>query len=115
MLTLSQIKDPRYYGQWTTKDYYNNTGELRGIWAGQLAPVLGLSGYIQTQDYQHIIEGFSPDGKQAFVRNAGKAHTPGHDLTFSAPKGVSILQVFDKTGEILRAHELAVKAARQRY
>lgn len=111
MLTLSQIKDPRYYGQWTTQDYYNNTGELRGIWAGQLAPVLGLSGYIQTLDYQHIIEGFSPDGKQALVRNAGKEHAPGHDLTFSAPKSVSILQVFDKSGEILRAHELAVKAA----
>lgn len=111
MLTISQIKDPRYYGQWTTRDYYNNTGELRGIWAGQLAPVLGLSGYIQTQNYQHIIEGFSPDGKQALVRNAGKDHAPGHDLTFSAPKSVSILQVFDKSGEILRAHELAVKAA----
>jgi conjugative relaxase-like TrwC/TraI family protein len=111
MLTLSQIKDPRYYGQWTTQDYYNNTGELRGIWAGQLAPVLGLSGYIQTQDYQYIIEGFSPDGKQALVRNAGKDHSSGHDLTFSAPKSVSILQVFETNGEVLRAHELAVKSA----
>jgi conjugative relaxase-like TrwC/TraI family protein len=111
MLTISQIKDPSYYGQWTTKNYYNNTGELRGTWSGKLAPVLGLSGEVQTQDYQNIIEGFSPDGKEALVRNAGKDHAPGHDLTFSAPKDVSILQVFDKNGQILRAHELAVKAA----
>jgi conjugative relaxase-like TrwC/TraI family protein len=111
MLTISQIKDPRYYGQWTTQDYYNNTGELRGLWTGQLAPVLGLFGYIQTQDYQNVIEGFSPDGKKALVRNAGKDHAPGHDLTFSAPKSVSVLQVFDRSGKVLRAHEIAVKSA----
>jgi conjugative relaxase-like TrwC/TraI family protein len=111
MLTISPIKNIDYYEQWTSKEYYCNAGDPPGQWAGYMAHLLGLSGAVNTQEYHNLMQGFSPDGKESLVRNAGKSHIPGHDLTFSAPKSVSILQVYDKHGVIQLAHEKAVKAA----
>ncbi|MGF1810235.1 MobF family relaxase [Vibrio alginolyticus] len=111
MLTIHPIINRNYYQEWTTEDYYSNDKNPQGRWAGYIAHVLGLAGNVDSTPYQNLLNGFSPDGKLALVRTPGKDHAPGWDLTFSAPKSVSILQVFDSHGLILRAHELAVDAA----
>lgn len=111
MLTIFPIKNIDYYKQWTQEDYYINAGDPPGQWAGYIAHVLGLSGDVEEEEYRNLMQGFSPNGREAFAKNAGKEHAPGYDLTFSAPKSVSILEVFDKYGDIKQAHENAVKAA----
>ncbi|MDP2596390.1 MobF family relaxase [Alteromonas stellipolaris] len=111
MLTISLMASREYYLEWSQLGYYMASPALRGAWLGYIAHQLGLLGVVNPTPYERLLDGFSPDGKRAFVRNAGKEHTPGWDLTFSAPKSVSILQVFDEHGLIQHAHEAAVMAA----
>ena len=59
-------------------------------------PSLGLKGTVKDDDFRCVFDGFrpGPDGSQgaALVQNAGHANRqPGWDLTFSAPKDVSVL------------------------
>lgn len=111
MLTISLMASREYYLEWSQLDYYMASPELRGKWLGYMAYQLGLSGVVNPTPYERLLDGFSPDGKRPLVRNAGEEHTPGWDLTFSAPKAVSILQVFDEHKLIQQAHEAAVQAA----
>ncbi|EHH1282627.1 relaxase domain-containing protein [Vibrio parahaemolyticus] len=111
MLTIFPIRNVDYYVEWTQNDYYLNNDEQPGIWIGYIAHLLGLNGEIIEEHYKNLMKGFSPDGKTAYVQNAGKNRNLGYDLTFSAPKSVSILEVFDEVGCIQNAHERAVRAA----
>lgn len=82
--------------------FYDRTGEL------------GIDGQTVTGDeMMQLLSGFSPDGKRALCANAGEHHRGGWDLTFSAPKSVSIVwaNADEKLrGEIEAAHEKAVMA-----
>ncbi|KOY36928.1 MobF family relaxase [Vibrio parahaemolyticus] len=111
MLTIFPIKNINYYSEWSQFDYYLNNDELPGIWSGYLAHLLGIKGEIGEEHFRNLMNGYSPDGKKAFVKNAGKERNFGYDLTFSAPKSVSILDVFDDSASISIAHDNAVQAA----
>ena len=67
--------------------------EPPGHWVGSGAEQLGLIGQaITTQSLKNLLSGFSPDGKEKLVNNAGKdSRQKGYDFTFSAPKDVSVL------------------------
>ncbi|EPC6194221.1 MobF family relaxase [Vibrio cholerae] len=111
MLTIFPIRNHDYYAEWTQNDYYLNNAELPGDWAGYIARLLGLNGEVGEKEYHNLMNGFSPDGKTAYVQNTGEKRNMGYDLTFSAPKSVSILEVFDDRLIIYRAHRKAVEAA----
>lgn len=69
-------------------DYYTREGE--GLWMGKACEKLGLSGKVSAHDFTNLCNGFSPNGK-ALAKNAGAAdHRAGWDLTFSAPKSISV-------------------------
>ena len=61
-------------------------------WHGQAAAEFGLSGMAEREHVERLCAGFDPhDPRLRLVQNAGKeTRNPGHDLTFSAPKSVSI-------------------------
>lgn len=90
MLTVSKIGNIEYYSNLAKEDYYLDSGEPCGKWAGRGADLLGLSNLIDVSQYKNIMHGFTPDKKYSLCRNAGLKHRNGHDLTFSAPKSVSI-------------------------
>lgn len=90
MLTIAHLNDITYCIRITREDYYTGGGEPMGRWAGLGARVLNLQGQVAPADYQAVFTGFAPDGT-ALCDNAGKERRPGWDLTFSAPKTVSIL------------------------
>ena len=81
-----------YYTNLAAEDYYLRGGEPMGQWFGTGAEKLGLSGTVERQGLSRLVCGLSPDGQSPLVRNA---HDPeraaGWDLTFSAPKSVSVL------------------------
>ena len=52
-----------------------------------------------------------PDGSGRRLGRKGKVHRPGRDLTFSAPKSVSIAALVSGDERITGAHDNAVKAA----
>lgn len=107
-----------YYLGLAREDYYTSGGEPPGQWYGEGAASLGLRGQVADSQLYNLFRGFAPDGLRPLVQmqgHAGKAlHRPGWDLTFSAPKSVSVL--WSQAGEVERAriqeaHYAAVTSA----
>lgn len=81
-----------YYTTLSREDYYLEGGEPPGSWYGKGAEALGLRGEVTRQELECLFEGYAPDGTRPLVQlQKGKLHQPGWDLTFSAPKSVSVL------------------------
>ena len=81
-----------YYLGLAREDYYMDGGEPPGLWHGQGAGSLGLSGVVAGEDLIRLFAGYHPRNDQPLVElQNGKEHRPGWDLTFSAPKSVSVL------------------------
>ncbi len=103
-----------YYLELAREDYYLEGGEPPGIWWGRGAEALGLSGVVGPAALRQLYQGFRPNG-EPLVQNAGaQGRRPGWDLTFSAPKTVSVLWSQadpDTRREIQEAHFAAVKTA----
>lgn len=80
----------KYYEALAKEDYYADGGEPPGRWVGKQAEALGLTGTVQKGDLTPIMNGFHPQTGEALTKRVGEAHKPGEDLTFSAPKSVSL-------------------------
>ncbi len=80
-----------YYAALARDDYYTRGGEPPGDWLGRGAASLGLSGTVDAAALRHVLHGFDGAGAAAGVQGAGTDHHAGWDLTFSAPKSVSVL------------------------
>src|SRR6476646_3786533 len=74
------------------EDYYSGEGEAQGQWMGDAATDLGLSGEVDPQQLTAMLTCQNPaDGKPLGLREVpGRGPVPGFDLTFSAPKSVSL-------------------------
>jgi conjugative relaxase-like TrwC/TraI family protein len=94
------------------EDYYTEAGRTSGRWIGSGATELGLAGKVNEQAFDHLAAGFHPETDDALVQRAGDGHRPGWDLTFSAPKSVSIVWGIaerEQREAIERAHTQAVE------
>lgn len=89
-MTISPINNLTYYTNLAKEDYYLDGGEPNGKWAGKGAHLLGLKGDVQPNDYFNVLNGYTPNGKIALCQSPGKQHNHGWDITFSAPKSVSV-------------------------
>jgi len=79
-----------YEGLARNDDYYTLGGEPPGKWIGAGAERFELDGKVQQGELQAALEGFHPRTGEALASNSGAEHFGGYDLTFSAPKSVSI-------------------------
>ena len=78
-----------YYANLAREDYYLKGGEPPGYWFGSGATALGLSGRVDNDQFRELFTGYLNGTK--LVQNAGRSsRVPGWDLTFSAPKSVSV-------------------------
>ena len=98
-----------YYEQLAREDYYTHGGEPPGQWRGAGATELGLVGQIDKGTLKPLLAGFDPHTDAALVQNAGPKHLAGWDLTFSAPKSVSVLwsQANPSARQIIQAAQQA--------
>jgi conjugative relaxase-like TrwC/TraI family protein len=104
----------KYYMDLAREDYYVEGGEPPGKWFGNGAQRLGLGGSVKRHQFHALIQGYDPRTGAALVQNAGQDRQALWDLTFSAPKSVSVAwsQASENTRqEIETAHEDAVKEA----
>jgi len=103
----SAAKASNYY---QAENYYaNGATPFQGQWFGKGAEVLGLSGNATLDQFEQVLLGkLSPDIWMKNTRE-GKYHRPGYDLTFSAPKSVSILATVLGEESLLLAHRVAVQ------
>ena len=82
-------------------------------WIGRGAEALGLEGSVDADVFKDVLAGKVPDGSGRRLgrqdRDGGIAHRPGRDLTFSAPKSVSLAALVGGDLRIVAAHDAAVR------
>ncbi len=84
-------------------------------WTGRGAAELGLKGPVDPDIFKAVLEGAVPDGSRLRLGKRGKDgeihHRPGRDLTFSAPKSVSLAALIGGDARVVEAHDRAVVRA----
>jgi conjugative relaxase-like TrwC/TraI family protein len=97
--------------------YTQNEGLEKSEWFGKGAATLGLSGQIDKHSFFETLSG--KIGTQELgkfylnekTQQTERDHRPGMDITFSAPKSVSLLAEVAGNRDVREAHENAVKVA----
>lgn len=92
-------------------DYYRGHESAPTAWLGKAAEQLGLVGAVDPIAFQKLLAGQLPDGQQlGRINPDGELeHKPGWDLTFSAPKSVSVMALVAGDDRLIAAHEAAVR------
>ena len=103
-------------------DYYDEQRRVQGEWNGRGAELLGLRGAVTQEHFEAIREGLNPETGE-FLRPRQSADRVGmdgtdqskgrslYDLTFSAPKSVSIQALVGGDDRLVAAHDKAVREA----
>ncbi|HEX3684971.1 MAG TPA: MobF family relaxase [Bryobacteraceae bacterium] len=103
-----------------SNSYFSQAGTLRGEWHGQLAPVLKLPGEVTSEAFDRLAEGQHPGSGEQLIKHrdtiktqSGEelGHRAGWDLTFNAPKTVSLTALVGEDERVREAHRSAVRAA----
>jgi conjugative relaxase-like TrwC/TraI family protein len=114
MLSICNVKNAAHAESYFTKeDYYigkNRTGASQ--WWGTGARELGLEGRVDTETFGRLARGELPDGTELPCKKGGQRRA-ATDLTFSAPKSVSIEALVHGRTDVLAAHTTAVKQGLQ--
>lgn len=120
MMTTSKINSAAGASKYLTDDnfaqkstaageYYTSDGDVEAAqFHGKLAADYGLDGQkVDKKQLNQILSGVMPDG--TILPGAAK-RTPGWEMTFSAPKSVSIAGLVLQDESVIKAHDAAVAA-----
>jgi conjugative relaxase-like TrwC/TraI family protein len=117
MLTIGKLgaSDDQlaYYEQQVAQgleDYFSGRGEAPGQWTGGGCGGIGLSGRVDHDGFMGAMDGCDPRTGGGF----GRSTVAAFDLTFSAPKSVSVLFAISNeamSAALREAHERAVADA----
>src|SRR6202453_866092 len=124
MLTVRAMTGGAGYAQKHLEhsDYYDEHRRVQGEWHGRGAELLGLGGNVTPEQFEAIREGLNPETGE-FLRprhSADRAKEDGseqskgrslYDLTFSAPKSISIQALVGGDDRLVAAHDKAVREA----
>lgn len=118
MLSIGKlgVGQERYYLEKVAEgaeDYYSGEGEAQGQWLGDGADDLGLLGEIEPEALVAMLTGRNPASGEPLGLRRVEGAVPGFDLTFSAPKSVSLTWALGGTpigAEVKAAHAEAVRA-----
>jgi conjugative relaxase-like TrwC/TraI family protein len=103
-------------------DYYDERHRVQGEWHGRGAELLGLRGTVTREQFEAVREGLHPESGE-FLRprhSSDRTNVDGseqskarslYDLTFSAPKSVSVQALVGGDGRLVAAHDKAVREA----
>jgi conjugative relaxase-like TrwC/TraI family protein len=112
MVSITSVGAGQAASYYTQKDNYYT--QANGQWHGKGAELLDLTGPVSKDDFVNLLSGKDIQGNQIIHSGVGKnqgERRAGVDLTFSAPKSLSILSeiVGGEEGERFRdAHDRAV-------
>lgn len=118
MLSIGKIArgQHEYYERQVARgedDYHSGRGEPPGEWTGAGAKALGLAGRVSAEQFNALIAGNDPRDPATRLRStAADPKVAAFDLTFSAPKSVSVLFAIasaDSSGRLVACHEEVVK------
>jgi len=89
-------------------------GEPPGVWVGRGSNSIGLGGIVYPETLTALLAGKDPFSQQGLGRKDDRIKVAAFDLTFNAPKSVSILYglLEPRLGaEVRNSHEAAVRGA----
>ena len=94
--------------------YAKNDPEHRkaSFWHGEAARDLGLRGHVVPSRFESVLSGHVPKSgiRLGRIVEGEHQHRPGWDITFSAPKSVSLEALVMGDARVIRAHDEAVRA-----
>jgi conjugative relaxase-like TrwC/TraI family protein len=106
-----------YFKHMAHDEYYTGKGEAEaeadGEWDGRGAERLALDSPVLKADFEAALNGIDPKTGERLTQ-IRKSHAPGWDMTFSAPRSVSVMWALSPAAErtkIEAAHRQAVHAA----
>lgn len=118
MMSMHNVGSAGQALHYFSKDNYYTTdqGLEHSAWFGKGAATLGLNGQVDRNVFFKLLSGRVGDqqlGRVVLDENGEPevVHRPGIDLTFSAPKSVSIAAEVFEDRDVRLAHEEAVKEA----
>jgi conjugative relaxase-like TrwC/TraI family protein len=113
MLSVAAISNVGAAASYFAKDnYYTRDTDAPSAWWGKAAEALGLLGQVDAPTFEAMLSGKLPNGIELGTTRDGEwQHKPGWDLTFSAPKSVSLIALVAGDAKLLAAHDSAVQAA----
>ena len=117
--SIGAVASPSQGANYYERDgyYAKDSAEHRAasVWAGRGAEALGLEGPVDPDVFRAVLEGCVPDGSGRRLgrrtRGGEIHHRPGRDLTFSAPKSVSLVALIGGDARVVDAHDRAVTRA----
>ncbi len=74
----------------TVADYYSEGTETVGQWGGKLAPLLGLRGPVEKEDFDRMCDNLHPVTGERLTQRTNDHRRIGYDLVVSGPKSFSI-------------------------
>src|SRR5512146_2340299 len=121
MLTIRAMSDGSGYSERHLQhsDYYAEGERITGTWQGRGAELLGLSGEVESEQFEALRQGLDPNTGE-FLRqrhSADRIGTDGtvqsrgrdlYDFTISAPKSVSVMAKVGGDERLIEAHRKAV-------
>ncbi|QZY83050.1 conjugative transfer relaxase/helicase TraI (plasmid) [Klebsiella sp. CTHL.F3a] len=114
MMSIGSVKSAGSAGNYyMDKDNYYVIGSLEERWQGKGAEALGLDGKaVDKAVFTELLKGKLPDGSDLTrMQDGANKHRPGYDLTFSAPKSVSVMAMLGGDRRLINAHNQAVTEA----
>lgn len=114
MMTFAKIKgEGKYYLDLAREDYYLKGGEPDGQYCGSVATSLKLNGSVEADHLKNLLKGYDISGKVALCQNAESGRVQGVDLTFNAPKSVSVLWAAADTKLQQQIQQAQLRAVRE--
>ena len=110
-------------GYYKSEGYYaagSEEGDAAAKWFGAKAEALGLEGRVDDALFTQMLEGVAfkpgkngpePEKLMGKIVDGDRKHRPGLDLTFSAPKSVSIAALVYQDERLVQVHDKAVQKA----
>jgi conjugative relaxase-like TrwC/TraI family protein len=95
-------------------EYYAGVGEAPGVWAGAWSRELGVEGMVEADQLRALIDGNDPVIGLPLLVGLRERRVKAFDLTFSAPKAVSLLWALGSepvADTVMTAHREAVETA----
>ncbi len=108
MLSVSNVSSRQAENYYGVDDYYTQ-GQPAGFWYGKGSQELALDGSVNPQQLNALLNGELPNGGR--IQQGGGQKRAATDLTFSAPKSVSIQALIGNDQRLLAAQARAVRVA----
>ena len=122
MNSISNVTPEQGADYFKEDNYYSKSEAFeQSKWFGNGAAPLGLEGLVEGERFKNLLHGQSPNGSKTLSGKKinPKKHRAGFDLTFSAPKSVSLAVLMGEARQLEQAHRIAVertlKIVKQQY